>query len=452
MSEQNADEDPRISVMPTKAFFVDMFTKDIALDQAVLDLVDNAIDGAAKQPGEGPLPFEGRTVRIELSRERFRIWDNCGGFDRERARKYAFRFGRPAAAGQIKGSIGQFGVGMKRALFKFGRWFSVRSATSAEAWAVDVDATEWLKDDTDWHFPWADNFAPDAPISTANPGTEIVVQVLRAGVDNTFGSVAFQTQITTLIKSKHRRFISEGLEVFVNGSRVQPLELLVVNDDRLRPFVIDLPPFEEPEKAPVRARIVAGIGDSIPRLAGWYVVCNGRIILDADRRDVTGWGVVEDASSKTVIPGFHNQYARFRGIVSFECDESRRLPWNTTKTDVDQDNPIWRVTRERMIEIMRPVIDFLNELDKDIEANTRERSPLYKFVQERSSVRFERLTANTVFAPPAREELGEVVRYLKIQYSRTVDDVEILKNALGATSAKAVGEKTFDQALSRHKR
>lgn len=36
----------RINAEPTKAFFVDMLTRDIPLEQAVLDLVDNSVDGA----------------------------------------------------------------------------------------------------------------------------------------------------------------------------------------------------------------------------------------------------------------------------------------------------------------------------------------------------------------------------------------------------------------------
>src|SRR5688500_7090000 len=109
-------EDDLIDAMPTKSYFVDMFTKDIPLEQAVLDLVDNSVDGAKAMKGTGNRPFEERKVVIEFDRERFRIWDNCGGFSKERARKYAFRFGRPPGAGRIANSIGQFGVGMKRAL------------------------------------------------------------------------------------------------------------------------------------------------------------------------------------------------------------------------------------------------------------------------------------------------------------------------------------------------
>jgi hypothetical protein len=42
----DAIEKQLISAEPTKSFFVDMLTRDIALEQAILDLVDNSVDGA----------------------------------------------------------------------------------------------------------------------------------------------------------------------------------------------------------------------------------------------------------------------------------------------------------------------------------------------------------------------------------------------------------------------
>ena len=41
-------QDKPINAHPTKAFFVDMITRDIALEQAVLDLVDNSVDAASR--------------------------------------------------------------------------------------------------------------------------------------------------------------------------------------------------------------------------------------------------------------------------------------------------------------------------------------------------------------------------------------------------------------------
>ncbi|NCC51827.1 MAG: hypothetical protein EOM20_11495 [Spartobacteria bacterium] len=106
-----------IDVTPTKRFFVDMFIRDIPLEQAILDLVDNCVDGA-KSYSDGSL--EGFEIEINFDANKFSIIDNCGGFNRETAREYAFRFGRPEGHKTGNNSIGQFGVGMKRALFKFG--------------------------------------------------------------------------------------------------------------------------------------------------------------------------------------------------------------------------------------------------------------------------------------------------------------------------------------------
>jgi hypothetical protein len=65
------------SAEPTKEFFVDMLTKDIPLDQAVLDLVDNCVDGAKKIAAEGG-QFGDHTVNLEIYNSHFRILDDCG--------------------------------------------------------------------------------------------------------------------------------------------------------------------------------------------------------------------------------------------------------------------------------------------------------------------------------------------------------------------------------------
>jgi hypothetical protein len=225
-----------INAEPTKRFFVEMFTKDIPLDQAVLDLVDNSVDGARRSPGPDPLaPLEPYYIRIILSRTEFRIEDNCGGFDRDTARRHAFRFGREDSAARPAGSIGQFGVGMKRALFKFGKQFRVLSATPQESWAINVPVAAWLTA-PGWHFDWSD-LEPEGDISAENPGTEIVVEPLQFSVGVAFGSKQFENAIIALIKSKHRTFIAQGLAISVNGIRVQPLDLTLYSGTHVKPGI-----------------------------------------------------------------------------------------------------------------------------------------------------------------------------------------------------------------------
>jgi hypothetical protein len=60
-------------------------------------------------------------------------------------------------------------------------------------------------------------------------------------------------------------------------------------------------------------------------------------------------------------------------------------------------------------------------------------------------VKYETLPMAAEFEVPTLDELPDVVPYTKIQYSRPVDDV----TELGVSSAKAVGERTFDNALKK---
>ena len=101
-------QDPkRINASPTKEFFIYMLTRDIPLTRAILDLVDNSVDGARRMQANGD--FNGLWVRVELDRNHLKIADNCGGIPVDIARNYAFRFGRLRML-LTPGSVGQFGV------------------------------------------------------------------------------------------------------------------------------------------------------------------------------------------------------------------------------------------------------------------------------------------------------------------------------------------------------
>ncbi len=440
-------EPDQINAMPTKKFFVDMFTRDIPLEQAVLDLVDNCIDGAKRLKAQSK-KLDSYKLDIKFGKDEFSIKDNCGGFDRKTARDYAFRFGRPSNHEPGSHSIGQFGVGMKRALFKFGSHFAVRSATTKDEWAIDIDVTNWVTND-DWHFPWT-NFKSNT-ISKNAPGTEVIVTKLRPEIAAKFGTENFNTLIVQLITSKHRQFISDGLKIVVNGKHLTAKSvLLLIKDSSLRPGVENII-FKDTGEKEVKARFIVGVGPSSPREAGWYVIGNGRVILESDRRSETGWGAIEDGSGKVSVPAFHNQFARFRGIVIFDSEDSSRIPWNTMKNDVDRDNPIWRKSLAQMIEMMRPVIDFLNDLDADIDEHGQAHSPMLVVVEKAQQVALQTLEKSASFKSPNKDMVAKSPKLVKIQYSRPTKSVEILKNALGLSSASAVGEKTFDLILARSK-
>jgi hypothetical protein len=437
-----ASAEPHINAMPTKAFFVDMLIKDIPLERAVLDLVDNCIDGAKRMRPTDDSNLTGLQVQISLNGDRFEIIDNCGGFDVATAQNYAFRFGRPAEARATDYSIGQFGVGMKRALFKFGRQFEVRSTTETQSWSMKVDVDNW-EANQDWRFEF-DQIVSDQSFTDEQWGTRILVQRLRPEVASRFSSEYFQRQLSETIRSHQRQFLASGLAIEFNGAHLTNTELKIRAGGAFNPAIEELH-FDENTDTPISVRIVAGIGDSNPSEAGWYIVCNGRVILSADRSEQTGWGSV--AEQKEGIPKYHNQYARFRGVVFFNCKSSYKLPWNTTKTGLDTSSGVWKSVYPKMLDHTRTAIKFLNSLDDEVEEYGNSSPLLAALTSETRAQEVETFKGPKAFSWN-KTPRAPGPRTIKIQYSREASKIQTLMKALGLTTAKSVGETTFDMILS----
>lgn len=140
-----------VSASPTKEFFISMLTRDISLISSIVDLVDNSVDAALSLDD-----LSNRYVRLNLNCSSATIIDNCGGISYDAATNYAFKFGRPPNTPNTPHSVGRFGVGMKRALFKMGNIFNIKSRHSSKSFEVSVNVDKWVEDDSDWTFDISD--------------------------------------------------------------------------------------------------------------------------------------------------------------------------------------------------------------------------------------------------------------------------------------------------------
>ncbi len=429
---------PTIEAMPTKELFIDMLTRDIALIPAIIDLVDNCADGAKNLRGNQSL--DGLVVRISLSAEEFSITDNCGGITVDTARSYAFRFGRPPGAPSVKHSVGQFGVGMKRAIFKIGRQFRVESTTSTSHFVVNVDVDQWAKS-PEWTFAF-ESLEDPVNQETESIGTSIRVTSINRDVAALFNLETFRSDLSGELKSRLQDPINKGLGIFVNGEPVSVEPLTMLDHAQLRPALKSLEYTGKGLKR-VSVRLYCGLGSSANRAeAGWSVFCNGRLILEGDKSEVTGWG---DEVDDTSIPGFHGQYNYFRGLAYFDSDDPSRLPWNTTKTGVNTDSPIYRAVKLEMMNLMRPVVDFLNRLkdEKQAKDDSTEVGPLEELVGSAIAVAVTEVATREVFAAPKvkAKPLGPKVQ--RIQYDVDLAQAQAVKRFMDANSWKEVGVATF---------
>lgn len=423
-----------VNVKPTKEFFINMLVKDIPLINAIQDLIDNCVDGAIKTRPDNN--FNGLYINVYFDDQKFIIEDNCGGFSADTARNYSFRFGRPDNAPNLPHSVGRFGVGMKRALFKIGNVSIIKSVTPESYFKLVFNVEEW-KQREDWnlHFDEIDESGQEGPY-----GTTIEVSSLNSSVSEQFVNETFRSSIIREVRLSHEKVIEKGLSIKINGVKLDPVPAELFYSEKIKPA------YYEEEIDGVTIKLYAGISKrGYPREAGWYIYCNGRLLVEADQTELTGWG---DGH-----PRFHNSYAMFRGFAFFDAGNSTLLPWNTTKNGIDRDSRLYRYSRQKMINMMKPVTDFLKRIKdnpysegEEAETEFETEQNFFELLAQQPVVKLSEINVRELghqFQAP-RLNLIRKPGTQRIQYNKPIVEIEKVKSVLGVSTLKEVGEKTFE--------
>ena len=432
---------------PTKAFFVSMITRDITLEDSILDLIDNSVDSAWRSEGSRPSGLGDNAdlskyrISISTSPERFSIRDNCGGMTLDDAVEYAFSFGRRASEQHDEYSIGVYGIGMKRAAFKLGRNIRVRSTypdtdESQQTFTVPIIVNNWLSnDDPPWDFDIIEDDSLD------ENGVEIVVDDLTDGTKKAFENPAFIQNLKRTIARDYSIHLNRGLTVLVNDDAVTGLPIKLSRGDEYAPVRVDYEDWVNGER--VAVEIIGGMAapppDSIDpdevedgdKRFGWYAACNGRIVLAADKTSVAGWGTQD-------WPQWHRQYSGFIGIVLFTAANAAVLPLTTTKRSVDVSSEVYLRARLRMRDISKEWIAYTNARKQVLDdAKRREIATAVVSihdVEKRTSITLPSLS------------LVQTERPANVNYSVPVSRMKKLAKELGSVNMayRDVGLKSFD--------
>lgn len=366
-----SDAPASVDASPTKSFFVSMLTRDIDLEDAVLDLLDNCVDGVIRLgKRKGPKPYRGYKAEIRFDAESFSISDNCGGIPWG-MHGYAFRMGRPPkAAPNVPGSVGVYGIGMKRAMFKLGKHCRISTLNENRRYEIEI-TPDWLQDEDKWDIP------VNAPVEEKGDGrTRIEVDDLHDVISRTFdkdnGGERFGASLMDTISTHYAYIIDKGFVVTINDTPVKPRTVEIVFDSEPKPGdVRSISPFVfKGTMEGVDVYLAVGLTRKIPSQgevereqkaatyssanAGWTVVCNDRIVLHNDRTEVTGWG---DAG----VPQYHTQFIAISGVVEFWSEDPSKLPTTTTKRGIDASSPLYLRVKNKMREGMKIFIDYTNK-------------------------------------------------------------------------------------------
>ena len=180
MGKKRKAEIKSVPSNPEKSFFISMLTRDIDLQDAILDLLDNCVDGVIRVRSGAMAKkdsFTGFWAHITFDENKFVIEDNCGGIPWTIAHEYAFRMGRPPGVSTRPGTIGVVGIGMKRALFKMGRSCHVHSSDKDDSFLVTIppawfSAEKWTEFDAEREKPLTKNYGTIIEISDLTPDTK----------------------------------------------------------------------------------------------------------------------------------------------------------------------------------------------------------------------------------------------------------------------------------------
>lgn len=456
---------------PTKQFFVSMLTRDISLADAILDLLDNCLDGAMRLADGNYVDYAKHFVKIEIARDHLSIVDNCGGIPREVAKNYAFKMGREPDDDRDSDSetIGMYGVGMKRAIFKMGRNALVRTRHGNDTFEVPI-TSQWLEA-KNWD-PLPISEPTDASERLDQPGTTIYVSDLYEGVSRHFANDAFENEVRTAIAEHFTTFIQSGLKVELNSKLVESVrvEVLVsMEEGRPAPYIY------QKTIDDVLVSITVGLNtgkrfgadedddagferDRSSVTAGWTVFCNDRAVIVGDKSRLTGWG--------DGIPLYHPQFAIITGIIEFRSKRADKLPVTTTKRALDTSSQVWLESIVKMKEGMHIWISYTNQwknhprTDQSSYWDTAKPMPLSKAIEAVATRKLTKKVGDVIEFNPLKAKVlpepeDKKPSSRKIAFSRPAEEVRLVSKLLFDDMDEKpgiVGDKCFEIQLTKAKK
>lgn len=456
-----------VHAFPAKRFFVEMLTRDIDLEAAILDLLDNCVDGCVRTgkttSSTKDKPYAGYSASININKDYFEIIDNCGGIEKDLAQNYAFRFGRKDSD-RDKGlhTVGVYGIGMKRAIFKLGTECTIVSNHKNSGFSIKIDE-DWINDDDNWLLDMEDHESKEPR------GTSIRVNKLHNSISIAFDEEKnnFATNLRQRLQKHYSLIIDKGFKVTINNIEVKAKKLQTMLDPSAFENERGISPqIYQTDYDGVKIHLIFGLYEKLPsdqdvediengnrtkEDAGWTIICNDRVVVDSDKTHITGWG-------ESPVPHFHTQYLALCGYVSFSADDASKLPVTTTKRGIDLDSALYASIKEEMKLATKTFTSFTNSWKGQspertaIQADARHidvaevsvKIPEEKWTDVKRSTGGKRYTPSLPLVPRKRT-------HARIQFTKHVDEISLVREFVcedtNATPAD-VGIAAFDFVLA----
>lgn len=194
-----------------KDVIVNALIKDATLETAIFEFIDNSIKAAKKISMNGRV--DSFFIKINIGKnEEIEIVDNCGGIDKEEVMHKVFRFGN-----SYDTKDEEYGIRMKRALFKLAEKFEVISYGDSGNFKVYLNVKEWLKTDN-----WSANME-EIKISERGieKGVQIRINKINENIKQLLREELVITNLIKKVKEKYFFILKENFRIEINNKIVK---------------------------------------------------------------------------------------------------------------------------------------------------------------------------------------------------------------------------------------
>ena len=332
---------------PDKRVFWSIIS-DYGLVTGLCELVDNALDLWILNGKKRSLTVK---INLDKARQLVAVEDNAGGVTAADLRLLIAPGGsRNSPHSPI---IGVFGVGSKRASVAIGEHVEIKTRHKSEE-TLQLDVTkDWLES-PDW------NIASYRIPNIASNTTRVEISQLRRPFDD--GDIE---HLKRHLSETYSWFIDAGCTISVNGT---PLSALKFD-------AFAFPPKFPPQRTSFNVRmeeygditvtVRAGLildrdeeGDNY----GVYVYCNHRLVVKELRTRDVGYFISREA-------GVPHPDASFARVIVELSGAARAMPWNSSKTGINADHPVFQQIRPTIIQLNSFFSSLSRRLKDDWDAN-----------------------------------------------------------------------------------
>ena len=376
---------------------------DLDFRMALFEIIDNSIDAWRKAQTGTKL-----MIHIYADREHDSLiyTDNAGGV-KENNIAELFTLGDNGSKTSQE-TIGEFGVGLKRALFFMAKRFVLETRAPGETgFKTDLKVDSYFNDEN-WEMSYV-------------PGTDL---------DEGFTRITFLEMNFTLSDKVERELRKSIAETYAysltnNGE-------IFINDTSVTFYKFDSwARFEEPydEYSPKNIRFKTGSGNASVEFTvkiglmetfaqtgdyGFYIYCNDRLAIRAGKTPELGFNDSE----------FHYPHARF---ARFRCEifingPGSLMPWNSTKSGLNFDNPL------------------LKQILPDI------KKVAYHYLKFSSKIASDKSLSNQLITKSDKNEGQKTIRDLS-EYAKTYPDIGTRTPSQKQTKSRKKNLAPWKQAL-----